>query len=83
MASKKTANGEQESRRILGRIAQESDPGTVTARLANRARNHMAAADVDASDRIEQLGTRIGRAMALLITIAVLAWAVYFLIQGG
>jgi hypothetical protein len=77
-------DGDGESRRILRRIAQESDPGgSLAVRMANRARDHLAAADVDPSDRIEQLGTRIGRVLAAAITVAVLAGFVLFLMQRG
>ena len=84
MASRQDGDGEGESGRILRRIAQESDPGgTFATRMANRARNHLSAADVDSSDRIEQLGTRIGRWLAAAITVAVLVGFVMFLMQRG
>jgi len=82
MASRQDGDREAESRRILQRIAQESDPGgTFATRMTNRARTHLTAADVDPSDRIEQLGTRIGRWLAAAVTVAVLVGFVMFLIQ--
>ena len=84
MASRQDGDGEAESHRILRRIAQESETGGgLAARMTNRARNHLTAADVDSSDRVEQLGTRIGRWLAAAITIAVLAGFVLFLVQRG
>jgi len=84
MASRQDGGGEAESRRILRRIAEESEPGgTFVARMTSRARNHLAAADVDPSDRIEQLGTRIGRWLAAAVTVAVLVGFVMFLMQRG
>lgn len=84
MASRRDDDSEAESQRILRRLAQESEAGgTFVGRMANRARDHMTAADVDASDRIEQLGTRIGRWLAASITVAVLVGFVLFLMQRG
>lgn len=84
MASRQDGDSEAESQRILRRLAQENEPsGTFVARMTNRARDHMTAADIDASDRIEQLGTRIGRWLAAGITVAVLVGFVLFLMQRG
>lgn len=84
MASRQDGDDEAESRRILRQIAEESAPGsTFATRMADRARNHLSATDVDSSDRIEQLGTRIGRWLAAAITVAVLVGFVMFLMQRG
>ncbi len=84
MARRQDGDSEAESQRILRRVTQESDPGdSLAARLTNRARDHLAAADVDPSDRIEQLGTRIGRLLAAAVTVAVFAGFVLFLMQRG
>ena len=73
----------EESRRILDRIARESDGGSLMARTTQRARDHLTAADADRSDWIEHLGTRIGRILGLVITIGLVVWLMAFLIRGG
>lgn len=84
MAQGPNGDSEAESQRILRRIAEESDPGgSLAARLTTRARNHLAAVDVDPSDRIERMGTRIGRMLAAAVTVAVLIGFVLFLMQRG
>ena len=84
MAGKQNGDGEAESQRILRRLAAESEPGgTFVARMTDRARDHLSAADVDSSDHIEQIGTRIGRWLAAAITVAVLVGFVLFLMQRG
>ncbi|MDX8465553.1 hypothetical protein RFM26_07630 [Mesorhizobium sp. VK23B] len=76
---------ENESRRILERVARETAPGgaSFVARAAKDARDHMTAADADRSDPIEVWGTRIGRTLGLIIAIGLLAWLVYVATQGG
>ncbi|RWD48185.1 MAG: hypothetical protein EOS36_31620 [Mesorhizobium sp.] len=76
---------ENESRRILERVARETTPGGVSfvARAAKDARDHVTAADADRSDPIEVWGTRIGRTLGLIIAIGLLAWLVYVATQGG
>ena len=73
-----------ESRRILDRIARESDSGAFGAlnRSAERARSHLAADDADQSDRIELWGTRIGRTVAAIVFCAVILWALSLLVSG-
>lgn len=76
---------EAESRRILQRIAQETDPaGTSTARrMARNVRDRLGAADADRSDPSEYWGTRIGRTLGFLITIGLVVWLVRTLFNGG
>lgn len=76
---------ENESRRILDRVARETAPGGVSpiARAARSARDHVTAADSDRSDPIEYWGTRIGRTLGLVIAIGLLAWLVYVATRGG
>jgi hypothetical protein len=64
----------EESRRILERIEQESASfgGSWFARTARRARGHFTGADKAGEDPIEVWGTRIGRAIALVLFIALL-----------
>jgi len=73
-------DSETESRRILERIERETSPGgtSFVARAAKGARDHIGAADADRADPIEVWGTRIGRALGLIITIGLLVWLVYF-----
>ncbi|PWJ85033.1 hypothetical protein C7441_104302 [Pseudaminobacter salicylatoxidans] len=72
-----------ESRRILERVSREADSGamSVVARVARKTRNHVTAGDAD--DRIEQIGTRIGRVLGLLICAGLLLWLLIFLLRGA
>lgn len=77
-------DAERESRRILERIQRETDPsGSLLGKAAKGAHNHVTAADVDPADKIEYWGTRIGRALGLLLAVALLAWLVYFIVNRG
>jgi hypothetical protein len=64
-----------EARRILDRINREStaDHGMVS-RSVERAKKHLSAGDLDPEDCIELWGTRIGRALGLLLTFAAILW---------
>ena len=77
-------DNDSESRRIIERVSRETDPGgsSFIARTAKGARDHVAAADTDQSDPIEYWGTRIGRALGLLIAIGLLIWLVLFVTQS-
>lgn len=74
-----------ESRRILERVSREADSGamSVVARVARKTRNHVTAGDADADDRIEQIGTRIGRVLGLLLCAGLLLWLLIFLLRGA
>jgi len=74
-----------ESRRILERVERETTPGGTSAvtRAARNARDHVTAADADRSDPIEYWGTRIGRALGLLIALGLMVWLVLFISRGG
>jgi len=74
-----------ESRRILDRIAREADSSgsSLVSRTVKRARDHVSAADVDESDWVDHLGTRIGRVLGLVICVGLLAWLVMFLVRGA
>lgn len=73
-----------ESRRILERVSREAESGGHSAidRAARRARDHVTAADVDRDDWIEHWGTRIGRALGLVLLAGLIAWLVLYLVQG-
>jgi hypothetical protein len=77
-------DSDSESRRIIERVARETDPGGTSfiARTAKGARDHVAAADADRSDPIEYWGTRIGRALGLVIAIGLLVWLLLFVTRG-
>lgn len=59
---------QREANAILQRIRQETEPqiGAHSESTLLRPRAHFTAADVDPSDRIEVIGTRIGRAAGLV-----------------
>ena len=76
------SNDERESRRILERVAREAEGAGIVQRAAQRAQNHLAATDVDPDDKIEQWGTRIGRSIAALVSIAVIAAVLLYLARG-
>ena len=73
-----------ESRRILDRTAREADSraSPLVSRTAKRTRDHLTAADADPADPIEDWGTRIGRAIGLLVTIGLVVWLIIFLVRG-
>lgn len=85
MASPRNSDGEKESRRILDRVARESEAGggAFVRCKAGEMRDHLGAADVDRSDRIEHIGTRIGRILGFVLTIGLILWLVNFLVRGG
>jgi hypothetical protein len=59
-----------ESKRILRQVNRDADtPGF---RAFDRLEEHLAAKDVDANDRIEVWGTRIGRGVGLLVFVFLL-----------
>jgi hypothetical protein len=73
---------ERESRRILERVAREAEAGGIVQRTTRRAQDHLAATDVDPEDKIEQWGTRIGRTIAALVSIAVIVAVLLYLLRG-
>lgn len=76
---------QRESRRIIERVAREAESGgqTVIDRAARRARDHVTAADVDPRDPVEYWGTRIGRALGVLLAIGLIVWLAIFVARGG
>lgn len=66
----------RESDAILRRVKQEIDPqiGAHADRMMTDMRGHFGAADAEAGDRIEVIGTRIGRSLGLaaFVVLAVL-----------
>jgi hypothetical protein len=76
---------QRESRRIIERVAHEAESGgrTMIDRVARRARDHVAAADVDPEDRIEYWGTRIGRVLGVFLAIGLIVWLTIFIVRSG
>lgn len=70
---------EAESRRILASVNDEMQ----VSGLANRVGNHFAAREADKSDKIEVLGRRIGRAISLILCIALIVWLMMFIMQNA
>lgn len=68
----------REAKRTLNRLGDEgglsATPQMKSA--ANSIRDHFAAEDADKSDRIEVLGTRIARGLALAAFLGLVAWLV-------
>ena len=76
-------NETEESRRILDRIAKETDPsGSLAVRAARRVEKHMRAEDADQADPIEVWGTRIGRVIGLVLLVVLLGWLLSYFTGG-
>lgn len=71
-------NREAESRRILDRVAAESDIGSGHAVHSARRPD-----GVDADDWAEYWGKRIGRMLSMVFIIGMLLWLLLFLVRGG
>lgn len=80
MTDRRNEDEAAESRRILKQISQETDGRRSR---VDRARDHLAASDVDRSDWAEYWGTRIGRMIGAVFLVAMLAWLVFYLTQGA
>ena len=71
----KDRNEAEESRRILDRIAKESDPsGSLAVRAVRRVERHMRAEDADQADPLEVWGTRIGRLFGIALFVVLTGW---------
>lgn len=66
----------QDALRALDRVEAESETivGSTFVRMADRARNHLSAADKDETDQIEVWGTRIGRGLGVLFAIGLVIY---------
>jgi hypothetical protein len=78
-------DSDRESRRILERVARETDPAgnSFVARSTKGVRDHIIAADADRADLIEVWGTRVGRTLGMLLTLGLMAWLVLYVIRGS
>ncbi len=74
-----------ESERILRRVAQESDPSgsSFIRSRTDRLKGHLSAADVDPTDRVEVVATRVGRTLGFIITLVLLGMIGWYLAGGG
>ena len=72
MSGNENPDGQDESRRILDRIARESEPGRSTGPGPNQRED----------DPIEYWGTRIGRALGFIITIGLITWFAIFIARS-
>ncbi|MEM8539492.1 MAG: hypothetical protein AAGF25_00925 [Pseudomonadota bacterium] len=83
MAKKLSSDEERqrESERVLERVSTESEVvGTSSfVRQANRARDHLAGADGDQSDKVEVWAKRFGRGLSVAAFIFLAIWLVNFL----
>lgn len=75
----------REAGRILKGIASETavSGNSFINRAVKRTHDHMNAADTDKSDRIEYIGTRIGRVLGPVIAVGLVVWFVVFIVRGG
>ena len=71
-----------ESRRIIGRVGQESEASMVR-RTADRVTGHMSGRDAEGQDWTELWGTRIGRWLGIALLAYVLWWLFDFMAKGG
>ena len=74
---------QRESRRILERVGRESEAGSLAARTARRARDHVTAVDADRDDWTEVWGTRIGRVLGIVIVLMLMLWLILHMLRGG
>jgi len=72
---------QKESRRILERAERDSE--SFLSRSASRARDHFAAREAEGEDWTELWGRRIGRALALVAAVILIAWLVSYLARLG
>jgi hypothetical protein len=73
---------EAESRRIIGRVGQETE-ASMAERAGRRVRDHLSARDAPEDDRIEIWGTRIGRVLGLILFGALITWLAVFVFPAS
>lgn len=68
----------QDALHALDRVEAESETiaGSTFVRMADRAKNHMSAADKDEDDKIEVWGTRIGRGLGAVFAVGLVIYLV-------
>ncbi len=74
---------QEEARRILDRLEREQTGAEgIVRRGFSRTAHHLAAADAPENDPIELWATRIGRGLGFLITLAIIVWLIFYLMQS-
>ena len=73
----------REAQRILKRMSAESDGSAmkIVSRTAARGRDHFGAADADENDWVEVWGTRIGRAISLILFLGLILYLGLFFLR--
>lgn len=76
MSKKQKDERRDEALKALDRVSAESETvaGSSFVRMAERAKDHMSAADKDDDDQIEVWGTRIGRGLGLCFAIGLVIY---------
>ena len=76
---------EEESRRILERVQQESETvGTSSLRrVAERVKGHISAEDADENEWAEVWGTRIGRTLGAIFAVGLVIYLVKTYVLNG
>ncbi|WP_298964462.1 hypothetical protein [uncultured Roseibium sp.] len=74
----------EEALRAIDRVEAESEiiVGSTFVRMADRAKNHLNAADKDPEDRIEIIGTRIGRSLGVLFALGLVIYLFVTYVMG-
>jgi len=73
---------QDEAQRILERLEREQTGAQgIVKRSFARTADHLSASDADKNDPIEIWATRVGRALGLLITFAIIVWLIAYLMQ--
>jgi hypothetical protein len=83
--SRKDQDDIRESRRILDRVSREAEAGApaILSQTARKIRDHVSTVNAEQSDPIDYWGTRIGRGLGLVITVALIVGLVIFVARGG
>ena len=76
---------EREAKRILAQVRQQTDGAAMTPvqKAVKRGREHFSAEDADRSDRVEVWGTRIGRAISLILFFVLIAYLTSIVMVKG
>ena len=74
---------QEEARRILDRLEREQTGAEgIVRRGFSRTAHHLAATDAPENDPIELWATRVGRGLGFLITLAIIVWLIFYLMQS-
>lgn len=74
---------QEEAQRILDRLEREQTGAEgIVRRGFFRTTQHLAAADAPENDPIELWATRVGRGLGFLITLAIIVWLIFYLMQS-